>query len=152
MLGSREDAEDALQSGLLKAYRAYEALEAKEESGVAAWIHRVVYRSCLDLQRARRRHVQASPMEEVALASSGEATSDVRFQAKATLRLLMEPLSPEARVVVLLVFGCGFDYSTVAKVLGVRVGTVASRVSRARQIMAKVLAEMEGESNGTAKP
>jgi len=54
-------------------------------------------------------------------------------------------LAPDQRAAVLLVDGEGFDYPAAARVLGVRVGTLASRLSRARGSLRRALtAEPEG--------
>jgi RNA polymerase sigma-70 factor (ECF subfamily) len=93
----------------------------------AAWLHRVVYRTCIDelRRRRRRRRREQALTDAVPATSEGDAPLDVRQGLRA--------LAPQDRAVVLLVDLLGLDYETAARVTGVPRGTLAWRLNVARK-------------------
>ena len=142
LLGDRERMEDALQEAYLKAFRALPHFRA--ESSIGTWLYRVVYNTCLDELRRSKRST------EIRLRTLEEEPEGAHDPAEALLgkravwgALMALPL--EERAAVLLVDGQGFRYADAAAVLGIPVGTVASRLNRARPAMRRALAEAEEE-------
>jgi RNA polymerase sigma-70 factor, ECF subfamily len=124
LLVDRGRVDDVLQEAYIKAFRSGARFDS--EAHELAWLHRVVYRCCVDeLRRATRRREQpvAEPGE------TGVAPDPLR-------RTLADEawggLSDKDRAVLLLVDVAGFDYSAAARLLHVPRGTVASRLSFAR--------------------
>ena len=138
--GDRSRLDDVMQDAYLRAFRAYASF--REEADAGTWLHRVVYNACIDeLRRARRRSaIDGSPRSEVDRPSNYPGPERVVLAQDAVLRALAM-LPPDQRATVVLVDGEGFDSLTVAGVLGVAPGTVASRLSRGRAAMRKALEE-----------
>jgi RNA polymerase sigma-70 factor (ECF subfamily) len=130
LLDSAEDAEDAVQDSLLRAYR--HAAGYRAEASVRTWLVRIVRNACLD--RRRRRRVRPVTVGGLELADRFPtpddpiAATDTRMDLAAALRRL--PF--EQREVVVLVDRQGFGIGEVARLLGVPDGTVKSRVARGR--------------------
>lgn len=127
----RSRVDDVLQEAYVKAYRKLPASFANE-AHEAAWLHRVVYRCCLDeLKRAKRIR------EEPLLPRADLDDAHPRLVAEEAWRTLSE----KDRVVLLLVDFAGFDYAAVSRLLMLPRGTVASRLHHARDRLRKALDE-----------
>jgi RNA polymerase sigma-70 factor (ECF subfamily) len=124
--------DDVLQEAYLKVFRSLPASFANE-AHEAAWLHRVVYHTCLDELRSRRRRRDTHELDPEATASARD--EHVGVAVAAALRGLAAP----DREVLLLVDLLGYDYDTVAAVLNVPRGTVASRLNKARSRFRKAL-------------
>ncbi len=130
-----EDAADALQDAMVSAYRG--AASFRGDSAVTTWLHRVVVNACLDRMRREKvrptvplpeHHDPASPRDE-------HAGTDARLDVMAALALL-----PEGhRTAIVLVDLQELSVAEAAEVLGVAEGTVKSRCSRGRAMLAELL-------------
>lgn len=135
MLGDSHRVDDVLQDALIRAYLRLPT-HFENERAEAAWLYRIVHRTCLNELRSRgRRREVALSNEDPRLASRGLDTESL-----AVAEALAE-LTPKARAVVLLVDLIGFDYETAASVLRIRRGTVASRLNAARAALRAALGE-----------
>jgi RNA polymerase sigma-70 factor (ECF subfamily) len=137
MLGDPARVDDVLQEALLKAYR---ALPARFETSrhEAAWLYRIVHRSCLNELRSRRRR-----RETVGLPADLATRIDEPTLVSLAVAAALGELSHDARAVVLLVDLIGLDYETAAAALGIPRGTVASRLSTARSQLRAALSALE---------
>lgn len=150
-LGDREEAADALQDGLLNAYRAVLAGRFRGDAALTTWLHRVVINACLD--RVRRRQTRPRPADGVdsdveALAEPlavGDVGGDVADRLDLAAALATLPL--EQRVAVVLVDMQGLAVRDAALVLGVAEGTIKSRCARGRARLLPLLAP--GRREGT---
>ncbi len=129
VIGDPHRVDDVLQEALLKAYRALPT-RFESEGHEAAWLYRIVYRSCLNELRGRRRRPETPGVPESAIGSTDEATL-----ASLAVAAALAELPPDARAVVLLVDLIGFDYETTAAALRIPRGTVASRLNVARGLL-----------------
>lgn len=130
-----ENAADALQDALVSAYRG--AASFRGDSAVTTWLHRVVVNACLDRIRREKvrptvplpeHHDPASPRDE-------HAGTDARLDLVAALAQL-----PEGhRIAIVLVDLQELSVAEAAQVLGVAEGTVKSRCSRGRAMLADLL-------------
>jgi RNA polymerase sigma-70 factor (ECF subfamily) len=138
-IGNPDDAADALQDGLLSAYRA--AAGYRGDAAVTTWLHRIVVNACLDLARRRtaRPTVPLDEQEQSARPASGDpfAARDTAVVVLAALR----QLPAEQAAAVVLVDVEGFPVAQAADILEVPVGTVKSRCARARARLAVLLAD-----------
>jgi RNA polymerase sigma-70 factor (ECF subfamily) len=126
--------DDVLQEAYLKAYRRLPRQFANE-AHEATWLYRVVFRCCLDeLRHARRRPRRAAEVERLPVAAHDGPGAPAVMRAFRQLGL-------QDRSVLVLVELLGLDYDTAARVLGLRRGTVASRLSRARERFRAALLE-----------
>ena len=117
--------DDVLQEAYVKAFRSLPPRFANE-AHEATWLHRVVYRTCLDELRARARRRDTFELDPDAHAVRG-ADHDGLEVTEA-----LRALRPADREILLLVDLLGYDYETAAAVLHVPRGTVASRLNKAR--------------------
>jgi RNA polymerase sigma-70 factor (ECF subfamily) len=143
--GDREEAADALQDGMVSAFRRADSYRG--DAAVTTWLHRVVVNACLD--RIRRRKVRlAEPLpddlEEYggrgSLVTSNPDSADVgdpadlvlsREQREAVLAAL-DTLPPDQRAAIVLVDMEGYSVEETAAILECPTGTVKSRCSRGR--------------------
>lgn len=137
MLRDREEAADAVQEAMISALRA--AGSFRGDATVATWLHRIVVNACLDRMRRRRARptVPLPATDELAIPAPGDAmaTREDRVAIEAALARLPEG----QRAALLLVDVEGRPVAEVARMLGVPVGTVKSRCSRARAQLAVML-------------
>lgn len=138
------DAEDAAQDSFIKAYRNLDRFTPKP--GFSAWITRIAINTCLDYKRkpAHLSIVRTSgdgKEYEYEHASDGpgpEAALSTKQSALAVEKALTR-LSDKLRAVLVLSDIEGLSYSEIAEALGISIGTVKSRLSRAREELKKLL-------------
>jgi RNA polymerase sigma-70 factor (ECF subfamily) len=126
MLGDPSRVDDVLQEALIKAYRKL-PVTFESEQHEAAWLYRIVHRTCLNDLRTRRRRRETPGLPDDAAHAADDATL-----ASVAVAAALAELAPDARAVVLLVDLIGLDYETAARALGIPRGTVASRLNGAR--------------------
>ena len=121
--------DDVLQNAYLRAYRAWPRFDRRAGSDIA-WLYRIVYHCSIDELR-RRQRTRTDPLDDELqpLATADEGEQTVRRLAVAAA---LAALAPELRATVLLVDVHGLDYAAAGEALGLRRGTVASRLSTAR--------------------
>lgn len=128
LLGDRDRMDDVLQEAYARAFRALPRFRGR--SGLATWLYRIVYNTCIDeLRRSgARKEISLEEWRE-----RGGRRDDV--EQRLDLEAALASLSPELRAVVLLVDADELSYEEAAEVLGIPPGTVASRLSRARDTL-----------------
>jgi RNA polymerase sigma-70 factor (ECF subfamily) len=137
--GDRHRMDDVLQEAYLHAYRALGTFRLDAHLG--SWLYRIAYNACIDeLRRLRRNPVPVDPTDGFDPAWTGSGPDEQVSAADATRRALAR-LPEDQRITVVMVDGEGLDNRTVATLLGVAPGTVASRLSRARSAMRQHLGE-----------
>ncbi|SMF78232.1 RNA polymerase sigma-70 factor, ECF subfamily [Tistlia consotensis] len=138
--GDRGQAEELVQETVLQALSARQVPDSA--GAFRAWLFRQLRSAAGEARRASR-HMTPTEPEKLAeridgtqsLAAAGDALADVL-----TLRAALARLKPAQREIVALVDIAGFRYAEVAELLGVPVGTVMSRVCRARAALAQEVA------------
>lgn len=141
ILGDEDLAADATQEAFLSAFR---ALNAYRGGSFKAWLLRTVTNACYDELRRRKRR-PSQPLEPVTddeneiesppwLADPSASPEEQLNQAELehAIQHCLEALSPDFRVVVVLADIDGLDYSEVARIVRVPLGTIKSRLARAR--------------------
>jgi len=134
LVGNAADAEDVMQETFLGALKTIRGFERR--SSVKTWLCRILSKRAARCHRARRRHA-AVPMENDTEPSAtsetkGVPTSDA-VDARLDMTEMIGALSAEHREVVVLRELEGMSYAEIAEVLNVPIGTVESRLYRARQ-------------------
>ncbi len=131
-----------MQEAYVRAYRSLDGFRRDAELG--SWLYRIVYNACIDeLRRSGRRPVPVDTGEAVWDRPSGQAGPERAVHASDSARRALAALPEDQRATVLLVDGEGMDNVRAAEVLGVAPGTIASRLSRARATMRRILDEDE---------
>ncbi|MDN3241960.1 RNA polymerase sigma factor SigM [Glycomyces tritici] len=149
-LGDPEDAAEAVQDAMIKAYQG--AGGFRGGSAVTTWLHRIVVNACLDRIRASGRRPTVPLADDDALALP--ATDAAQDPAQAGLRLAVHralaELPFDQRAVLVYVDMLGYPVEEVAAILKVRPGTVKSRASRARKRLAARLPEFDPATGHSA--
>lgn len=142
LTGNPEDAADVAQEAFVRAYM--HLGEFRGDSSFGTWITHVVVNICRDEWRRRQRRPTASLQETVQgeddemtvqYADPGE-TPDQAVERAEEVRLVwqvLDQLDPEHREVLVLREFQEMSYDDIARALGCNLGTVKSRLSRARQ-------------------
>lgn len=142
MLGDRSSAEEAVQETFVRAWRKLETLT--RPAAFASWLYNIATNRCLDVIRARQRHVEV-PLEEdqVAGATMTSGSHPVDPGAAAEMRAemrdlgsLLQQLPEEQRACWLLREVHGHSYEDIAMVLKIPASTVRGRIARARAFLA----------------
>ena len=141
-MGSREDALDCAQETMLRAYRGFASFRG--EAAFSTWITRIALNVCADALRKRRETVSLDALREETGFDppDGGPTAYARLEEKERLALLKEALSqlPEdMRQMIILRDMRGMRYEAIGEALGLPLGTVKSRVSRAREKLSEIL-------------
>jgi RNA polymerase sigma-70 factor, ECF subfamily len=142
VLGDRDRMDDALQEAYVRAFRALPRFRG--DARVGTWLFRITYNACLD-ELARARKTTYVALDELVEQASEGLELEESFDARSEVSAALTELSPDERAVVFLVDVEGFDYTSASRVLGIPVGTVASRLNRARAALRSALRpETEG--------
>jgi RNA polymerase sigma-70 factor (ECF subfamily) len=138
MLQDEAAAADVVQESFFKAYR---ALHGFQGGNFKSWLMRIVVNSCYDVLRIRQRYNSQSlddPNVEpdyadqlVDHAESPESYAE-RMELNELLEVGMRSLPPDQRTVLVLCDVQGHSYEEIADITGFAMGTVKSRISRAR--------------------
>ena len=145
MMGNVHDGEDAAQEAMLRIWQKFG--QCRDEAALSAWIYRVTASACTDALRKRSR--QAAPsleaMREEGFEPADSAqTPEEAAQAGERRRAMDEAIAAvpqEMRSVFLMRDVHGLSVEQTAQALGVSQGTVKSRLSRAREKIARRLRE-----------
>ncbi len=143
MMKNEPDARDVVQDAYLKAFRYFESFHG--DSG-RAWLLRIVRNVCYDALRARdsQRNMVSLDEETAAEVPDSKPSPNVlaiQNSTKLRIREALEALPVEFKTVIILREFDGFSYNEISDIVGVPVGTVMSRLSRARQQLAGLLQE-----------
>jgi len=143
ILHTEEAAADAVQEAMIKAHR---AMARFQEGNFRSWFLRIVTNTCYDHLRRQKRRAAVSldelteqagidylPAEDYV--AEDPETLVLQSEGMRFLLLAIEGLPEYHRNVVLLVDVQGYDYAEAAELLGLPLGTVKSRLSRARSAL-----------------
>ena len=141
-IGDGADAEDALQETCGRAWVAFD--ELRDESKVRAWLYRILRTVLSEMQQrtARRRHLVDITRLEVAHEELIGGDRDILFDEVASrltgeeVHAALAQLPDDFAVAVELHDIDGFKYHEIADITGVPIGTVMSRISRGRRLLA----------------
>jgi RNA polymerase sigma-70 factor (ECF subfamily) len=141
MMGEKHAAEDATQDAFISAFK---KINSYRGGSFKAWLLRIVTNACYDELRRRKRRPttqlepvndENEPIESPSwLTDPGESPEQAaqRSEMRAAIELCIQNLPVEFRAVILLVDIQGLDYTETASVIGRPLGTVKSRLARAR--------------------
>jgi RNA polymerase sigma-70 factor (ECF subfamily) len=148
LLGSAEDAQDVVQEAFLNAFQSLDSF--KGDSQFYTWLYRIAFNSAVSLKRKQRVALSLHSARE-----GGEVEPPDRSEYSQPDHALMQAeeerrvqhalsrLSPEHRAVLILKDMEGQKYETMAEVLQVPIGTIRSRLHRARLELRELLRKEE---------
>ena len=141
MTGDSEDAADMTQEAFIKAFNSLQSFRG--DSKFSVWLYRIATNVCLDFLRSKSRKptvslsVEDDDGEDVQLDVADESQSPEvlleRGITRDSVRRGLDSLPPEYRQILLLREIQGLSYEEIAQALDLEVGTVKSRIFRARK-------------------
>lgn len=153
MMGNHADASDAAQEALVRVFTSLQNFQGN--SAFSTWLYRIVTNSCLDALRRRSRSRMQS-MEEQAVAievdallsheaevSASPADRAEERELQAAVQRSIDLLPAEYKAVVILRDIQGYSYPEIAEILATSIGTIKSRLFRARRALRSILAVKE---------
>ena len=149
-LGNREEAADATQEAFVSAFRAIDEFRG---GSFKAWLLRIAVNACYDVLRRRQRR-PASSLDELTEQSDepfgaadltqGPESAALRAETARVIQAGLSTLPEDQRTLVVLCDVQGLSYEEAAEITQVALGTVKSRLSRARARLRDYLRE-QGE-------
>lgn len=134
-------ADDLVQETIIKAWTNFDKFA--EGTNLKAWLFTILRNIFYSSRRKQKREV-ADPEGIYTASLSVKPDHDGRL-VYAEFQRAFDQLSPEHREVLILVGASGFSGEEAAEMMGVAVGTVKSRTSRARKRLAELMGMSEGE-------
>jgi len=146
MVGHPEDAEDMAQAVFIRVFRAIKSFRGT--SSFNTWLYRVATNVCLDeLKRRKRRPVSTEwpreedvPLDPPSAAAVDPETAVLRRERQELVQRAIQSLPESQRVVLVLADIQGLSYDEISEALGASLGTVKSRLNRARLALKSKLA------------
>ncbi len=144
VLGNASDAEDAAQDVFIKAYRNLSSFTPSP--GFSAWISRIAVNTSLDYRRRpahesieRKSSEGEEYTHDAAFAGPGPEETFASKESGLAVTAALGRLSEKYRVVMVLKELEGFSYEEISFALDISIGTVKSRISRAREELKRIL-------------
>ncbi|MCV7099119.1 RNA polymerase sigma factor SigE [Mycobacterium palustre] len=149
--GNQQDAEDLTQETFIRVFRSVQNYQPGTFEG---WLHRITTNLFLDMVRRRARiRMEALPDDYDRVPADEPNPEQIYHDARlgADLQAALDSLPPEFRAAVVLCDIEGLSYEEIGATLGVKLGTVRSRIHRGRQALRDYLAaHPENGSRGEA--
>lgn len=156
MINDPAEVEDVAQETFIKAYRALP--QFRGDSNFYTWLYRIAINSARNWQAARNRRplpLKEYVNEDGETFSAADTLTDnntpesemVSRQVADTIRSAIDALSPELRTAILLREIEGLSYEDIAQTMGCPIGTVRSRIFRARESIAEQLRLVQESSS-----
>jgi RNA polymerase sigma-70 factor (ECF subfamily) len=140
------DAEDVVQEAYLRAYQFFDGFHGGDGR---AWLLRIVRNTCYSWLEKNRPREPAVDFDETKHSAErmegGPEVPLIASEERAMLRRALEELPPEFRETIVLRELEGLSYKEIAAVAGVPVGTVMSRLARARERLQEYLTTVKRE-------
>ena len=144
MLGDRDDAQDVAQDAFVRAYQSFKSF--RRDAKLSTWLVSITMNLCRNRRRwwARRKRVIVASIDDPVETGEGNIAHDVadpspspaaaveRRERQRLLMATLQTLDQHDREVIVLRDIQGYSYEEIAHALGCQVGTVKSRLNRAR--------------------
>lgn len=141
ILKNEDDAYDALQEALIKMYKNITKLENKEAFNF--WSRRIIVNCCYDLINKNKKVVDITTK----LTENFEETREDIYDCEDELVKILEQIEPDLRLTATLYYYDDLSTREIGEILQIPVGTVKSRLSRAREKLYEILKEERREIN-----
>lgn len=143
LTGSRDDAEDLVQETFLKAYRSIERFQ--EGTNPGAWVYMIMRNTFLnDIRSKKGREVLLfdEAMAERLADTSGSPITEERMDEE--LQTVLNSLPPDMKEALVAREISGLSYQEIADTMGLPIGTVKSRINRAREALKERWLRLKG--------
>ena len=141
MLGSREDAEEAVQDAFVRAYRSLARCDDPERFG--AWLFRILVNRCRTAGARRTRRWRTIVQDEAAMLDAAEAADDERTAWREEIDRALARLERDQREAFLLKHVEDLSYEEMSEMTGAGVSALKMRVKRACERLRVILREAE---------
>lgn len=148
--GNPQDAEDLTQETFMRVFR---SLKKYQPGAFRGWLHRITTNLFLDMVRHRSKIRMEALPEDYERVPGTDMTPEQAYSVSTldpTLQAALDELGPNYRVAVVLCDVVGMSYDEIAETLGVKMGTVRSRIHRGRTQLREYI-EAAAEHNEDAK-
>lgn len=148
--GNQHDAEDLTQETFMRVFRSLDKYQAGTFEG---WLHRITTNLFLDMVRHRSRIRMEALPEDYDRVPGTDMTPEQAYNVAnldPALQAALDELGPDFRVAVVLCDVVGMSYDEIAETLGVKMGTVRSRIHRGRSQLREAL-EKEALTNAETR-
>jgi RNA polymerase sigma-70 factor (ECF subfamily) len=151
LTGNRHDAEDLTQETFVRVFR---SLSTYRPGSFEGWLHRITTNAFLDQVRRRSRH-RTQPFEpdfELPAAGADPAQLVADASLSADVGAALAALPAQFREAVVLCDVEGHTYEEISAMLGVKMGTVRSRIHRGRSLLRASLSHRDPRATVPARP
>lgn len=148
--GDQQDAEDLTQETFMRVFR---SLDKYQPGTFGGWLHRITTNLFLDMVRHRSKIRMESLPEDYERVPGTDMTPEQAYNVSnldPVLQSALDSLGLDFRVAVVLCDVEGMSYDEIAETLGVKMGTVRSRIHRGRSQLRTAL-EKEAQTNAEAR-
>jgi len=147
--GSPEEAEEVTQEAFIRAFIKLDTFQ--RNSQFFTWLYRIAFNNALTRRRKKRARISLDQIQEdngmeVVDGNEGVDASMLRDERVALVRRAIETLSEEHRRILVLREMDEFSYEEIAEILDISIGTVRSRLSRARRQLKLAVEALEHDS------
>ena len=148
MVGNEADAQDLAQEAFVRAWRALSSFQFSSQ--FSTWLYRLTSNICIDFLRAqkKRKHISLTVLQDDEhqqwdMPDTKPLPEDkmIVSEEHEALAAAIASLDPEYRQVLILRIVDDCSYQQISQIMGIREGTVKSRLSRARDQLRKKLAQ-----------
>lgn len=152
LTGNHEDASDVAQEAFIRAYSSLP--DFRGDSSFATWLYRIVNNACLDELRKRKRQ-RVTYIDQTVALEDGEVSRQIadptdgpeealeRVELQRAVQDSIRQLDEEYRIVLVMRELQGYSYNEIADTLGINLGTVKSRLNRARHALKEKFGSLE---------
>lgn len=135
-IGSYEDASELAQEVFIKVYKNISGF--KEQSSLSTWIYKIAVTTCIDEIRRQKKHITVSIDDEekkieIPDYQGNPCEAVEKKEMKELVQAAIKDLNEDHREVIILRDMQGLSYEEISQILGVPIGTVKSRIKRARE-------------------
>lgn len=141
-LKNEPDAEEALLDGFLKFFRSIDSFQYQGEAALFAWLKKIMINECLMLLRKNKAFVLSTDTVNAEIPGTGDVFD--KLQADAIFRLIVQ-LPVGYRTVFNLYEVEGMTHKEIAALLNISEGTSKSQLSKAKQLLQKLLIQNNNE-------
>ncbi len=139
ILKNDDDVYDALQEALMSIYQNFRQL--KDLKFFSTWATRIVINKCYDLLRKNKNNIV--PFDESMENNLNNSRNDVYDIDQYGIRLAIESLNEDLKLITILYYCDDYSVNEISEIVDIPVGTVKSRLSRAREFLKNKLGKEE---------
>ncbi len=137
LTGEARDADDIAQEIFIKVYRNLPTFNKK--AGFSTWLYRICVNTTYNYLKKEKRYLPLDYIQESDVFKKGSLDNLESKERQELIKEAIERLPFRFRTVIVLKEIEGLSYKDIAKTLGCRIGTVESRLFRARDMLRKIL-------------